>query len=324
MNPTPQNSHLCFSHSHPLQSLAALYLRHYIQDYPLYTKYNTHNLHAQTSKIQTLTVEVTVSITSKDVVKEEPVKLVSPKNPIPFETVFLSNIDLAVTFPVETLFFFEVPPSKVQRAVAEVLLVPYYFLAGRLYFNHESKRLELLCNNAGVLFVRATSGLMLKDLGNHSLPNPIFRHFVTRFRCGGFSIGIVTNHGVVCNDTRCMRARNPPQTKYPHQENVKPAETSCIASSFTFLNQSSPSPSVFSNKYIHKLFPFHQEMLATLKEKAMNKCSTFNWKPLLPTFGEQERGQVSKTQMIFRQFSLQWTLGLNYHHLCHMGSQETQ
>ena len=97
-------------------------------------------------------------------------KLVSPKNPIPFETVFLSNIDLAVTFPVETLFFFEVPPSKcsstediserVKRAVAEVLLVLYYFLAGRLYFNHESKRLELLCNNAGVLFVRATSGLM--------------------------------------------------------------------------------------------------------------------------------------------------------------------
>ena len=250
-------------------------------------------------------------------------KLVSPKNPIPFETVFLSNIDLAVTFPVETLFFFEVPPSKcsstediserVKRAVAEVLLVLYYFLAGRLYFNHESKRLELLCNNAGVLFVRATSGLMLKDLGNHSLPNPIFRYFVhwpvytkallilhfsqfrqpllifshfshpeekliseffffclmiwqvTRFRCGGFSIGIVTNHGVldgrsavemlqnlasicrgeglkpqcVCNDRRCMRARNPPQIKYPHQEYVKLAETSCIASSFTFLNQSS-------------------------------------------------------------------------------------
>ncbi|XP_034686798.1 omega-hydroxypalmitate O-feruloyl transferase-like [Vitis riparia] len=154
---------------------------------------------------------------------------------------------------------------------------------------------------------------MLKDLGNHSLPNPIFRHFVhwpvytkallivTRFRCGGFSIGIVTNHGVldgrsavemlqnlasicrgeglkpqvVCNDRRCMRARNPPQIKCPHQEYVKLAETSCIASSFTFLNQSSPSPSVFSNKYIHKLFPFDQEMLATLKEKTMNKCSTF-------------------------------------------------
>lgn len=136
-------------------------------------------------------MEIKVSITGKDVVKEEPVTLVSPENPIPFETVFLSNIDLAVAFPVETLFFFEVPPGgepsstediseRVKRAVAEVLLVPYYFMAGRLYLNHETDRLELLCNNAGVLFVRATSGLMLKDLGNLSLPNPTFHHFVHR------------------------------------------------------------------------------------------------------------------------------------------------
>ena len=86
-------------------------------------------------------MDITIPITNQDVVKEEPLKLVSPKNQLdPPETIFLSNIDLAVTFPVETLFFFEVPgymsystldiSQRVKQAVAEVLLVPYYFMAG--------------------------------------------------------------------------------------------------------------------------------------------------------------------------------------------------
>lgn len=135
-------------------------------------------------------MDATISITDQDVVKEEPLKLVSPINPTPLETIFLSNIDQAVTFPVETVFFFELSPSKssltlnvsekIKKAVAEKLLVPYYFMAGRLNFSRETKRLELLCNNAGVLFVSATSRLKLKDLGNLSLPNSTFHHFIHR------------------------------------------------------------------------------------------------------------------------------------------------
>ncbi|KAL6971301.1 omega-hydroxypalmitate O-feruloyl transferase [Sarracenia purpurea var. burkii] len=137
-------------------------------------------------------MEVTVSLADEDVTKEEPTKLFSPKKPTePVETIFLSNIDQAVIFPVETLFFFESKKSSssstevdicevVKRAVGEVLLVPYYFMAGRLSFNHGSKRLELLCNNGGVVFVSATSRLALKDLGNLSLPNSSFRHLVHR------------------------------------------------------------------------------------------------------------------------------------------------
>jgi hypothetical protein len=136
-------------------------------------------------------MDITIPITNQDVVKEEPLKLVSPKNQLdPPETIFLSNIDLAVIFPVETLFFFEVPAymsystldisQRVKQAVAEVLLVPYYFMAGRLNFNNETERLELLCNNAGGLFVRATSRLRLKDIGKLSLPNSTFHHLVHR------------------------------------------------------------------------------------------------------------------------------------------------
>ncbi|XP_011071659.1 omega-hydroxypalmitate O-feruloyl transferase-like [Sesamum indicum] len=169
-----------------------------------------------------------MSITDQDLVKEEPILLMSPRNPVPTETIFLSNIDQAVTFPVETVFFYEVPPNmasaastvgiagKVKKAVEEVLLVPYYFMAGRLNFSDETKRLELVCNNAGALFVSAKSRFCLKDLGNLSHPNPSFHHFVlrpgiykslaetalftiqvTRFECGGFALGFTTNHAIL-------------------------------------------------------------------------------------------------------------------------------
>ncbi|KAL0393235.1 UNVERIFIED_CONTAM: 3'-N-debenzoyl-2'-deoxytaxol N-benzoyltransferase [Sesamum radiatum] len=130
-----------------------------------------------------------MSITDQDLVKEEPILLMSPRNPVPTETIFLSNIDQAVTFPVETVFFYEAPPNmastvgiagKVRKAVEEVLLVPYYFMAGRLNFSDETKRLELVCNNAGALFVSAKSRFCLMDLGNLSYPNPSFHHFVLR------------------------------------------------------------------------------------------------------------------------------------------------
>ncbi|KZV24387.1 BAHD family acyltransferase, clade V [Dorcoceras hygrometricum] len=245
--------------------------------------------------------------------------------------MFLSNIDQAVTFTVETVFFYEVPSNmtlsetidiadKVRKAVSEVLLRPYYFMAGRLNFNDETKRMELICNNAGVIFVRATSRLSIKDLGNLAYPNPTFSNLihrpglykslaetavftiqVTRFKCGGCSIGFMTNHAIfdgksasdlfhnlasVCrgeglkselinNDRTCIRARNPPQIHYPHKEYVKLAKTASLASSFTSQKRTSPSPLIFSEKYTHKLFFFSFETLKLLKQKAILKCSTF-------------------------------------------------
>ncbi|XP_057476859.1 acyltransferase GLAUCE-like [Actinidia eriantha] len=275
-------------------------------------------------------MEATISLTSQDVTKQDPTTLFSPKNPIPMETIFLSNIDQAVVFPVETVFFFQVPPTKasstlnicevVKRAVAEVLLVPYYFMAGRLNFNHGSSRLELVCNNAGVMFVGATSRLALKDLGNLSPPNvsfhwfihrpglyksldktPLFTIQVTRFRCGGFALGFMANHAIldgksasemlhnlasICrgeglktqvfpNERTSLRARNPPQIKFPHNEYVKIPKIPSLATSFTTQNQTSPSPLIFSNKYDHKLFHFTPSMLKSLKDKAITKTSSF-------------------------------------------------
>lgn len=130
-----------------------------------------------------------ICLTEKDVVKEEPFSLFSSVNSLPVETTFLSNIDQTVVFPVETVFFFQVPSKscsttisvaeRVKEAVQK-LLGPYYFMAGRLNFNEETKRVELLCNNAGVLFVNATSRLTLEELGNLSQPNPTFHHLIHR------------------------------------------------------------------------------------------------------------------------------------------------
>lgn len=109
---------------------------------------------------------------------------------MPLKTIHLSNIDQTAAFPVETVFFYETTPDgaestfdiieRVKRSVSEELLVPYYFMAGRVHFNVETKRLELVCNNAGALFAGATSSLSLKELGDLSAPNPSFQRLVLR------------------------------------------------------------------------------------------------------------------------------------------------
>ncbi|ONK77370.1 uncharacterized protein A4U43_C02F5820 [Asparagus officinalis] len=275
-------------------------------------------------------METTFLLTSQDVVKEVPVTLVSPVHPTPTEVVFLSNIDQTVAFPVETIFFYEAPhgdatitsdiTERVRRSVSDVLLIHYYFMAGRLNLNVKTKRLELVCNNAGVLYVGAKSNLSLKELGNLSLPNPSFQHLilrtdsfksladtpiftiqVTKFRCGGFSIGFVTNHSVldgrsaaemmqnlasVCKgegmktynfnlDRSCIKARDPPQIKFIHAEYSKPAESTIT--SFTSPNQPSPPPSLLtlSKNHDFRLFPFSSMMIDRLKENASMKCSSF-------------------------------------------------
>lgn len=125
---------------------------------------------------------------------------------------------------------------------------------------------------------------------------------MTRFACGGFALGLVTNHAIldgksasqmfntlasickgeetlksthISNDRTCIRSRTPPQIHFPHREYIKLAKSSSLASSFTSQARKSPSPLIFSGKYTHRLFSFTSEMLKILKEKAGIKCSTF-------------------------------------------------
>lgn len=124
---------------------------------------------------------------------------------------------------------------------------------------------------------------------------------VTRFRCGGFSIGFVTNHSIFDGraatemlqnlasiskgegmktynlnlDRSCVRARVPPQIKFEHAEYIKQAEAS--VTSFTSPDQPSAPPSLLALSTSHdfKRFHFSSDTISRLKEKATMKCSSF-------------------------------------------------
>ncbi|KAF9614742.1 hypothetical protein IFM89_020575 [Coptis chinensis] len=115
-------------------------------------------------------------------------------------------------------------------------------------------------------------------------------------KCGGFSLGFVTNHSlldgraaadmfqklaticrgegmkmyVINNDRTSIRARVPPQIKFPHKEYIKQSEVSSLCSSFI---PPPLSPCVLQT-HTCRLFSFTPEMVNTLKDKAI-KCSTF-------------------------------------------------
>ncbi|RWW57893.1 hypothetical protein BHE74_00035278 [Ensete ventricosum] len=272
--------------------------------------------------------EIAVPLTELDVERGETCTLLSPSNPMPMKTIHLSNIDQTAAFPVETVFFYGTTPDgaestfdiieRVKRSVSEELMVPYYFMAGRVHFNVETKRLELVCNNAGALFAGATSKLSLKEVGDLSAPNPSFQRLVlraeefgslpktpiftiqvTRFRCGGFSIGFMTNHSIldgksavemlenlasICRgegprnvklhvDRSCIRARDPPQIQFEHAEYMKLTEASGLASP----DQPSASSfvSVLSKNYEYEVASLSLDMIDGLKEKATAGCSSF-------------------------------------------------
>jgi omega-hydroxypalmitate O-feruloyl transferase len=133
-------------------------------------------------------VDEPVLICGSDIKVGEVVKLV-PSKPTPTGTLYLSNLDIAMVFPMELICFFP-PPTSDKPSTKDVVdkmkervsrfLVPYHFLAGRLQLNPGDGRLELNYNRAGVLFAGASSELTLEQLGDVSSPNPSFRNLFVR------------------------------------------------------------------------------------------------------------------------------------------------
>ncbi|XP_021734329.1 omega-hydroxypalmitate O-feruloyl transferase-like [Chenopodium quinoa] len=189
------------------------------------------------------------------------------------KTMFLSNIDQVLNFDVQTIHFFnpnpEFPPKivfeKLKNALQK-LLVPYYFLPGRVKVNTETGRIEIDCKNAGIGFVVASCEYTLDELGDLVYPNPAFEELLTKeldatlgadghplcivqmtaFKCGGFAMGLQTNHAIFdgtsikyllqnlaaladdkplpivpCNERELLAARDPPRVTFPHPELLK-------------------------------------------------------------------------------------------------------
>ncbi|KAK7289907.1 hypothetical protein RIF29_03940 [Crotalaria pallida] len=159
------------------------------------------------------------SLDMKDVV------IVKPSKPTPSVTLSLSSIDNnpALNILCQTIYVYQanldfpnaqLDPAHVIKEALSNALVYYYPLAGKIITNDDGK-LGINCNDDGVPFLEATANCELSSLhylegidvptaqrlvfdnpsqdetGQHPL---VFK--VTKFLCGGFTIGFGLSHAV--------------------------------------------------------------------------------------------------------------------------------
>ncbi|KAI6680282.1 hypothetical protein NL676_034163 [Syzygium grande] len=101
------------------------------------------------------------------------------------------------------------------RLDLEETLSVWHPAAGRLSLNQEDGKLDLWCNNEGVVLAEAVAQVKVSELGDLSQYNEFFEKLVckpdfdgnlskmplvvaqvTQFKCGGYSIGIGTSHSL--------------------------------------------------------------------------------------------------------------------------------
>lgn len=208
-------------------------------------------------------------------VKRGEPSLVAPAEPTPTgEHYYLSNLDQNIAVIVQTVYCFKCPPSgrgheagaaDALRDALSRVLVHYHPLAGRLAISPEMK-LAVDCTGEGVVFVEADAACDLADMGDlsttpdpaalgqlvYSIPGaknilqmPPITAQVTRFKCGGFSLGLAMNHCMFdglgamefvnswaemargateltvppyLDRAAVLRARDPPLISFPHRE----------------------------------------------------------------------------------------------------------
>ncbi|MED6175916.1 hypothetical protein PIB30_082833 [Stylosanthes scabra] len=158
-------------------------------------------------------------------VKRYQPELVAPATPTPQEVKLLSDIDdqEVLRFHIHNIYIYRHNPSmegkdpvKVIRDALSRTLVFYYPFAGRLGEGHGGK-LMVDCTAEGVLFIEADADVPLDHLGEalqppfpcskeliYNVPGsdgilgcPLLLLQVTRFKCGGFTVGIRVNHAMV-------------------------------------------------------------------------------------------------------------------------------
>ncbi|KAG9445838.1 hypothetical protein H6P81_011966 [Aristolochia fimbriata] len=250
------------------------------------------------------------------VVQGEPA-LVPPAEETEKGLYFLSNLDQNIAVIVQTVYCFKADEKGNERA-AEVMkealskvLVYYYPLAGRLTISAEGK-LIVNCTGEGAVFVEADANCTLEALGDIAKPDPetlgklVYnipgaRNIleipplvaqVTRFKCGGFVLGLAMNHCMFDGlgamefvnswgetarglplavppflDRTLLKARDPPKLEFPHHE-------------FAEIEDVSNTNELYQEQMLYRSFCFDSEKLEQLKRKAMEdgvlkKCTTF-------------------------------------------------
>ncbi|XP_010554116.1 PREDICTED: omega-hydroxypalmitate O-feruloyl transferase [Tarenaya hassleriana] len=253
-----------------------------------------------------------------DVLQKEPT-LVKPISETQKGLYFLSNLDQNIAVIVRTIYCFK-SEEKGNEEAADVLknalskvLVHYYPLAGRLTICPEGK-LIVDCTEEGVVFVEAEANCTMDEIGDITKPKPEtlgklvydvpdaknileippVTAQVTKFKCGGFVLGLCMNHcmfdGIGAmefvnswgqtarglplttppfSDRTILRARNPPKIEHLHQE-------------FAEIDDKSNINALYAGEpMLYRSFFFDQDKIKKLKLKAtedgevLDNCTTF-------------------------------------------------
>ncbi|CAN6709087.1 unnamed protein product [Malus baccata var. baccata] len=250
-------------------------------------------------------------------VKQGEPTLVSPAVETEKGLYFLSNLDQNIAVTVRTIYCFKSDDKgndeagEVIKDALKKVLVHYYPLAGRLAISAEGK-LIVDCTGEGAVFVEAETDCVIEEIGDTTRPDPetlgklvydvpgaknmlempplVVQ--VTKFKCGGFSLGLCMNHcmfdgigamefvnswGKIARglpltappflDRSILKARNPPRIEYPHHE-------------FSEITGTSSNNDLCEEKMLYRSFSFDSEKLEKLKMKAreegaLENCTTF-------------------------------------------------
>ncbi|KAI3911307.1 hypothetical protein MKW98_010194 [Papaver atlanticum] len=190
---------------------------------------------------------------SELIVKIKGETMIPPAEETPKDLHFLSNLDTRVHM-IDTIY------SEVIKDGLAKVLVHYYPVAGRIIKNEKGKFM-VHCTGEGVLFVEAEANLMLDETGDFTKPdpatygklvyglldprnilqNPLLVAQVTKFKCGGFVLGLSMNHAMADGtstvefmrswgevtrglpltsppflDRTILTTRNPPKVEFTH------------------------------------------------------------------------------------------------------------
>ncbi|KAF5730973.1 putative Taxadien-5-alpha-ol O-acetyltransferase [Tripterygium wilfordii] len=250
-------------------------------------------------------------------VKQFEPTLVPPAEETQKGLYFLSNLDQNIAVIVQTIYCFKSDIKGIEEAVEVIknalsrVLVHYYPAAGRLTISSGGK-LIVDCTGEGAVFVEAEANCTIDAIGDITKPDPVILGKlvydipgaqnilqipplvaqVTRFKCGGFVLGLGMNHCLFDGigamefvnswsetarglplkvppflDRRILKARNPPNVEFPHHE-------------FAEIEDISETSKVYKEEMRYSSFCFEPEKLERLKKKAMKdgvltKCTTF-------------------------------------------------
>ncbi|OVA14530.1 Transferase [Macleaya cordata] len=277
--------------------------------------------------------------------KGEPT-LVPPAEETQKGLYFLSNLDQNMTLVVQTIYCFKSSDEKVgnelaaqviKDALAKVL-VYYYPLAGHLTVGEDGK-LSVNCTGEGGVFFEAEADCTMEEIGDITQLNPMTHRKlvyeipgeknilelpllvaqVTKFKCGGFVLGLCMNHCMIDGigamefmnswgeaarglpltippflDRSILKARSPLKLEFTHH-------------GFAEVEDISNTLDAYQEEMLYRSFLFEPDKLEQLKTRAMedgvlDKCTSFE---ALSAFVWRARIQALKwkpdqqTQLIF-------------------------